>query len=63
MANITIERLKELLEVKELQEGSPEMMQEMLETTDRLIAKYGEKWITQNKHRLLYEWDFVIDNW
>ncbi len=59
--SVTFERLKELLEVEHLQ-GTPEQIKKMLGSTDALIVEYGEKWITQNRNRLLCEWEFVIDN-
>jgi hypothetical protein len=58
---ITLEKLNELMGVEELP-GTPEQIQEMLRSTEWLIGDHGEQWITQNRHRLLYDWEFIIQN-
>lgn len=55
---ITLERTKELLGVKELP-GSPAIINRLLGATDRLIARHGEHWITENRKRLVEEWETV----
>jgi two-component SAPR family response regulator len=58
---ITLEKTKELLQADNLP-GTPDQVKELLETTDELIKENGEKWITDNRHRLLNEWEFVVMN-
>lgn len=58
---LTPEKAKELMKVQELP-GTPEQIQEMLEVTEELINDHGEEWITKNRHRLLYEWEFCVQN-
>jgi len=58
---VTLEKAKELLQVKELP-GTPQQIQKMLKFTEELMNRNGEEWITKNRRRLIEEWEFVIQN-
>lgn|GEM_PF-2822148 len=58
---ITLNKMKELLQVNSLP-GNPETIKELLGWAEEIIQKKGEKYITNNRHRLLQEWEFIVQN-
>jgi hypothetical protein len=60
---VTLEKVKSLLGVKKLPiPKNKAVLQGLLNATEELISEHGEKWISDNKHRLRDEWEFCVNN-
>lgn len=57
---MTVERMLELLEVKEIPEATPEQLKELAGWSEELAKRYGEQWITDSRDRLLSELDLIL---
>ncbi len=56
---MTLEEVLELLQVDKI-EGNPQELQELIEATESLVKDHGKEWITQNRGRLLEEWEYIL---
>lgn len=57
---MTVDRMLELLKVKEIPEATPEQLKELAGWSDELANQHGEQWITDNRDRLLSELDLIL---
>ena len=57
---ITLERVAELLGVKEMP-GNEWQKRELLDETEQMVKRHGEQWIRENRGRLLETWQMFVD--
>ena len=59
MAEVSLEKLYELLETRDIP-GSERELQKLCIRIRELIELNGEDWVKDNRVKLLFEWDYAV---